>query len=293
MSNTKPKSWRDQLPIHPAAELFPLMSKSELRELADDIKKNCEHLHERVSLWDDPDRGTCLIDGRNRLDALELLGEVEKPCYISRVYEWVSTPNLDPYAYVISKNIRRRHLTPEQKRELIVKVLKAKPEQSNRQIAKQVKADDKTVAKIRRKMESTAEIPQLEKTVGADGKARKQPAHKPASNVPPKRPSKRSRPSEAISDSGSVDEFMKRAFIPLGALKLALGEIALRDPAFARQCAERTTAELYAAIPKAIQDAAEDAIYAAGGDPSDNAPGHEQMLLDDGLPEELIRSRGQ
>jgi hypothetical protein len=292
MSNTKPKSWRDQLPIHPAAELFPLMSKSELRELADDIKKNCEHLHERVSLWDDPDRGTCLIDGRNRLDALELLGEVEKPSPYSRVYEWVSERNFDPYAYVISKNIHRRHLTVEQKRELIAKVLKAKPEQSNRQIAKQVKADDKTVAKVRRDMESTAEIPQLEKTVGADGKARRQPAHKPASNVPPKQPRKR-RPDYPISESGSVDEFMKRAMIPLGVLELALGKIALSDPALARQCVERITAELNAAIPKAIREAAEDAIYAAGGDPSDSSPGHEQMLLDGGLPEAFIRSRGQ
>jgi hypothetical protein len=55
---------------------------------------------------------------------------------------------------------------------LIAKVLKAKPEASNRQIAKQVKADDKTVATVRRELEATAEIPQLEKTTGADGKAR-------------------------------------------------------------------------------------------------------------------------
>jgi hypothetical protein len=33
-----PKSWRDVLPIHPAAELFPLMSPDELRELGEDIK---------------------------------------------------------------------------------------------------------------------------------------------------------------------------------------------------------------------------------------------------------------
>jgi hypothetical protein len=35
-----------------------------------------------------------------------------------------------------------------------------------------VKADDKTVAKVRRELESTVEIPQLEKTTGADGKER-------------------------------------------------------------------------------------------------------------------------
>jgi hypothetical protein len=50
--------------------------------------------------------------------------------------------------------------------------LKAKPEASNATVAKQVKADDKTVAKVRRKLESTSEIPKLKKTVGADGKSR-------------------------------------------------------------------------------------------------------------------------
>jgi hypothetical protein len=51
-------------------------------------------------------------------------------------------------------------------------VLKAKPKASNRKIAKQVKADDKTVATVRRELEATAEIPQLAKTTGADGKER-------------------------------------------------------------------------------------------------------------------------
>jgi hypothetical protein len=37
-----------------------------------------------------------------------------------------------------------------------------------------VKVDDKTVAKVRDNLESTSEIPKLEKTVGKDGKARKQ-----------------------------------------------------------------------------------------------------------------------
>jgi hypothetical protein len=33
-------SWRDVLKIHPACELFPLMSQAELKELGEDIKKN-------------------------------------------------------------------------------------------------------------------------------------------------------------------------------------------------------------------------------------------------------------
>ena len=34
------KSWRDVIKVHPAADLFPMMSEAELRELGEDIKKN-------------------------------------------------------------------------------------------------------------------------------------------------------------------------------------------------------------------------------------------------------------
>jgi hypothetical protein len=69
-------------------------------------------------------------------------------------------------------NIHRRHLSAEKKRELISTLLKAKPEQSNRAIAKQAKVDHKTVGAIRAEMESTGEIPQLQKTAGVDGRSR-------------------------------------------------------------------------------------------------------------------------
>jgi hypothetical protein len=162
--------WRELLPVHPAAELFPLMSKDELRELADDIEKNGQV--EPISLYSENGESS-VLDGRNRLDALELLGRIIiRSGVITSNCKWRREEG-DPYAYVLSKNIHRRHLTPEQKRELIVKVLKAKPEASNATVAKQVKVDDKTVAKVRRKLESTSEIPRLEKTVGADGKTRK------------------------------------------------------------------------------------------------------------------------
>jgi hypothetical protein len=201
---TVPK-WRDVLTVHPAAELFPLMSRDELIALAEDIKAN--GLQQPVTLKeisvpdpDDPDSFLrtgkyCVLDGRNRLDALEYLGrELFRPIRkgahrhgleikvkgerFGPNYEFMSYGSFvdDEYSFVISANIHRRHLTAEQRRDLIAKVLKANPDQSNRQVAEQVKADDKTVAKVRKELEATAEIPQLEKTVGKDGKARKQTA---------------------------------------------------------------------------------------------------------------------
>ena len=67
------KTWRDVLPVHPAADLFPMMNKEELLELGNDIKKNgqlaCVVLREA-------EKGAprLLLDGRNRLDAEEAVG---------------------------------------------------------------------------------------------------------------------------------------------------------------------------------------------------------------------------
>jgi hypothetical protein len=183
------KNWRANLPVHPAAELFPLMSESELRELGEDIKKH--GLSNPVTLWrDDADGGQLyLLDGRNRLDAMGMVGiafyntkyDVRKPNGHVLSNTLPGKPGLyalktDPYAFVLSANINRRHLTADQKRDLIAKVLKAKPDASNRQIAKQVKADDKTVAKVRSDLVSRSEIPNVE--TRTDTKGRKQPAVK-------------------------------------------------------------------------------------------------------------------
>ena len=184
------KNWRDVLPVHAAADLFPLMSESELRELADDIKAN--GLHTPIVLWgkDYSSSSSTLIDGRNRLDAMMLAGLL----YVSdegklwtRLYghptplrQHADNTIDDPYAYALSCNVHRRHLTGEQKRELITKVLKAKPETSDRQIATAAKVDHKTVGSVRSEMEGRGEIPHVEKRT--DTKGRKQPAAK-ANNV--------------------------------------------------------------------------------------------------------------
>ena len=233
-------NWRDHLAVHPAADLFPLMSEADLKELADDIQKKdglnvpiviCtplsrKHFFEtrwrkRESLETKKKREAKrktwkLLDGRNRLDALaeitkrallekEQLGEKfgtlgggiflddhifltideegELCLYDAPIRETCRSDELvvahydvddeEARALAASYNEHRRHLTAEQRRDIIAKRLKAAPEKSNNQIAKEVKADDKTVAKVRDDLESTSEIPKLEKTVGADGKARK------------------------------------------------------------------------------------------------------------------------
>ena len=117
------RSWRSMYRVHPCADVFPLMSDAELDALADDIKVN--GLREPASLWMNRDDGQAyLLDGRNRLDALERTGyDIGSPGTI-RVFEPLREIP-DPAAFVISKNIRRRQLTKEQQAELIVKAIEA------------------------------------------------------------------------------------------------------------------------------------------------------------------------
>jgi 16S rRNA G966 N2-methylase RsmD len=93
-----------QWPVHPAAELFPLLGEAELAELAEDIRAN--GLHEPIWLWDDPERGTVLLDGRNRYAACRLVGVAET------TQRYIGD---DPITFSISRNMKRRHLTTGQK----------------------------------------------------------------------------------------------------------------------------------------------------------------------------------
>jgi ParB-like chromosome segregation protein Spo0J len=168
-------SWREVIKVHPAADMFPLMSPEELKELAADIKQH--GLRQPACLLED-DEGQCvLIDGRNRLDALELLGDEERlNVENSIVFEWRNLDNPDAWAFVVSANIHRRHLTVEQKRDVIAKLLKASPEKSNRQIVEMAKVSHPTVAKIRAEGEATGDVEKV--TTSIDTKGRKQPAKK-------------------------------------------------------------------------------------------------------------------
>ena len=72
------------------------------------------------------------IDGHYQLNMSQAFVPVGEPLF--------PLSEVDPCEFVLSANVHRRHLTAEQKRELIAKVLKAQPEKSNRQVAEQVKA---------------------------------------------------------------------------------------------------------------------------------------------------------
>jgi hypothetical protein len=187
-------SWRDRITIHPAAAMFPMMPADELLTLGEDIKKN--GLHQKLTFRAEHRRSQQqagsrldvirqlragklpLLDGRNRLAAMELVGILDDEAFEKMFREAaICWGEDDAEEFVVSVNIRRRHLTAEKKRDLIGKLVKAKPERSDNATAKMIGASGKTVTSVRRDLEATSEIPKLDKTVGADGKAR--PSAKP------------------------------------------------------------------------------------------------------------------
>jgi ParB/Sulfiredoxin domain len=192
-----------------------MMSDDDINELAMDITK--DELRLPVTVWTDRETGTqYLVDGRNRLEANQRLG-----------YDWhkVLRKELhrddDPYTFVISANIRRRHLTADQKRDLVAKVLKAQPEKSDRQIATQAKVDHKTVGTQRKKLEATGEIPQSKTRTGADGKARKQPARSTRRSKP-KTPPKKT-PTAAPTPEAKASDLLAVLASQLAYLKAVKG----------------------------------------------------------------------
>jgi hypothetical protein len=179
------KSWRDVYKVHPAADLFPMLPDDELRKLAEDIKKN--GLKEKIVLWspglpkldEKTKRHTnevYLLDGRNRLAAMELCGLDAVTYHPDRIY-WIPDklgsgcvgndasihyfeltksypltfgknaglgegkiePAVDACAFILSRNVYRRHLTKEKQADLIVKVMKAQTDFAN--LARSVKRD--------------------------------------------------------------------------------------------------------------------------------------------------------
>jgi DNA-binding Lrp family transcriptional regulator len=179
-------SWRAALPVHPAAELFPMMSPAELRELGADIKKH--GLTSPIALWRaDPKGQAVLLDGRNRLDAIEMMAgpvTVGAPSIMAgeaflatdKVIELGKS--VDPWIYVVSANIRRRHLSIEDKDRLIVELLTADPTKSNRAVAKLTDTSHPHVAKVREKAEKAGDVETVSTSI--DSKGRKQPAKKDA-----------------------------------------------------------------------------------------------------------------
>jgi ParB-like chromosome segregation protein Spo0J len=105
---------------HPVADLFPMLSDDELKDLAEDIK--IRGLLHPIVVYDEQ-----ILDGRNRYAACELAGV---------------TPTFTPYedddhvGFVVAENMARRHMTKGQ-RAMIIAQARLETKQTMREVAGQ------------------------------------------------------------------------------------------------------------------------------------------------------------
>lgn len=97
-----------RLKAHPAADLFPMMSEAELEELAADIRQRGQLEPIVVTTTGKED---LILDGRNRYEACHRVGV--EPYLLT--WEDELSPTASPTAFVLSKNLRRRHLNETQR----------------------------------------------------------------------------------------------------------------------------------------------------------------------------------
>jgi ParB-like chromosome segregation protein Spo0J len=94
--------------FHPLADIFPILESDDLESLAEDIKQN--GLHNDIVLFEGK-----ILDGRNRYIACELVGADPK---------FSEYNGNSPLAYVISLNLKRRHLDETQRAMVAARIAK-------------------------------------------------------------------------------------------------------------------------------------------------------------------------
>jgi hypothetical protein len=145
-------------------QLLPPLSDDEYENLKDSIREKGVLV---PVIFDE--RGN-VIDGHHRLRICQELGITEYPI-ITR--ENLSEQEKRSEARLL--NIHRRHLSQQQRRDLIAQELQENPNRSNNAIAKRLGVSDMTVASVRNELGEEA---QPDRIIGADGK--QYPSKRPA-----------------------------------------------------------------------------------------------------------------
>jgi len=177
----------------PKYQPMPDLSPDEFELLKSDIAENGL----QYPIVQDEDGIT--LDGHQRERALK---ELKIKNYPVQVIGGLTEE--EKWQYALSVNVKRRHLTSAQKRELIKQELKRTPDIANNWLAEIIGADVKTVQTVRRKMVSTLEIPKLTKLRGKDGKHRSARYNQIITNTPKELEIARSVISDLPSENGRI-----------------------------------------------------------------------------------------
>lgn len=146
-------------------QVMPELTPEEYLELKTDIARR------GVMIPIEYDELGNVLDGYHRLKICGELGIKDFPKVIR-----AGMTETEKLTHARKLNMARRQLTSEQRRELIRDQLKATPEQSDRQIAKALGVDHKTIGLQRHEMEGRGEIPHIESTIDTLG--REQPRYR-------------------------------------------------------------------------------------------------------------------
>jgi hypothetical protein len=215
------------LPYHPLANKFPTLLGDEFKEFVADIKAN--GLLESITLF-----GGKILDGRNRYRACLALKLAPR-------FEEFKGDAAAALAFVISKNIARRHLKGKEKRAIIETLLKASPEKSDRQIAGIVKVSPTFVGKVRAEREAAGDVSTVD--TRTDTKGRKQPAKRSTKKPEAKQPGPKPVKHDARVISPELAERVGRLAYRLVQLDTALA-LDLVDLILQRGVVERLWADL-------------------------------------------------
>jgi len=184
------------------------------------------HLRDASANWPDISQrsrfGSVNAAGNRQPRAKVAQSEMPSPENFRLVY-LVGHGLLYPCGYVIVNhlnnhtrklNLARRHMTQEQRRELIREQLTETPEKSDRQIAAGLNADNSTVSRIRDKMEQAGELLQYNTSTGADGKEYpRQVFRKPVTIFNPTPAEERAIQNPAVLERMAADEIPATAAI--------------------------------------------------------------------------------
>jgi len=139
-------------------QVMPDLSADEFEQLKSDIAAR------GVMVPVEYDEAGAVLDGHHRVRACKALG-IENWPYIVRS----GLSDAEKRAHARALNLARRHLSQEQRRELIREQLKDTPAKSDRQIAKALGVSPTTVGTARGDLEARGEVSKLDTVIGIDG----------------------------------------------------------------------------------------------------------------------------
>ena len=133
----------DDLKFHDLSQIFPLIEGDEFEGFVESFKKH--GLLQQIVLYQGK-----ILEGRNRHRAGKAVG-----------YKFTDftelPPGRNPYEFVLAANVQRRRLTTEQKRALSLRLIRERPNDSDRKIALLLGMSNKTISTYRKELEEMFE----------------------------------------------------------------------------------------------------------------------------------------